>query len=155
MTDKQYTKTQDTIIRIHIISRIHWRFALVVTSIALQNQLPMGFTLPLTRLAFKHLRPLSCQRLGPPATLTTQVSTFYVRLTNSLERQNAILTWILTKLYNEAPPWTFVKLCPNHEAPPWAPTNRGHGITSWPWGTTTKPLWNYVLINEAPPWDLT
>ncbi|QCD94091.1 hypothetical protein DEO72_LG5g2170 [Vigna unguiculata] len=33
----------------------------------------MGFTLPHTRLAFKHLRPLSCQRLGPLATLTTRI----------------------------------------------------------------------------------
>ena len=89
-------------------------FALVVASTVLQSQLPMGFTLPLTRLAFKHLRPLSCQRLGPPTTLTTRVSTLYVRLTNSLECQDVILT----KLYNEAPPRTFVELCPNHEAPP-------------------------------------
>jgi len=37
--------------------------ALVVASTALQSQLPMGFTLPLIRLAFKDLRP--------PATLTT------------------------------------------------------------------------------------
>ena len=154
MTDKQYTKTQDVIIRIHIISRIHWMLALVVASTTLQSQLSMSFTLPLTRLAFKHLRPLSCQRLGPPTTLTTWVSKFYVTLTDSLECQDAILTWILTKLYNEAPPQTFVELCPNHETPPWAPTNRGHGITSWPWGTTTKPSWNYILTNEAPPWDL-
>jgi len=48
-----------------------------------------------------------------------------------------------------------MELRPNHEAPPWAPTNRGHGITSWPWGTTTQPSWKYVLTNEAPPWDLT
>ena len=155
MADKQNTKTQDTIIRIHIISRIHWMFALVVASTALQSQLPMGFTLPLTRLVFKHLRPLFCQRLGPLAILTTWVSTLYVRLTDSLECQDAILTWILTKLYNEAPPRTFVELHPKHEAPPWAPTNKGHGITSWPWGTTTKPSWNYFLTNEAPPWDLT
>jgi len=31
----------------------------------------------------------------------------------------------------------FVELRPKYEAPPWTPTNRGHGITSWPWGTTT------------------
>jgi len=31
---------------------------------------------------------------------------------------------------------TFVELRSDHEAPPWAPTNKGHGITSWPWGTT-------------------
>ena len=71
MTCTQYTRTQTQLIRIHIISRIHRMFALVVASIALQSQLPMGFTLPLTRLAFKHLRPLFCQRLGPPTTLTT------------------------------------------------------------------------------------
>ena len=66
-----------------------------------------GFHLPCTRLAFKHLRPLSYQRLGSPATLTTWVSTLYVRLTGSLEFHDAILTWILTKLYNEAPPRNF------------------------------------------------
>ena len=71
MTRKQDTKTQDTIIRIHIISRIHRMLAFVVASTALQSQLLMGFTLPLSRLAFKYLRPLSCQRLGPHATLTT------------------------------------------------------------------------------------
>jgi len=85
MSSKQDTKTQDTIIRKHIISRIHWMLALVVACTALQSQLPMGFTLPLTRLAFKHLRPLFCQRLGPPATLTTRVSTLYMILTDSLE----------------------------------------------------------------------
>jgi len=62
MTCNQNTKTQDTIIRIHIISWIHRMLALVVASTALQSQLPMGFTLPFTRLAFKHPRPLSCQR---------------------------------------------------------------------------------------------
>jgi len=70
-THKQDTTTQDKIIRVHIISRIRRMFALVVASTALQSQLPMGFTLPLTRLAFKHLSPLSCQKLGPPTTLTT------------------------------------------------------------------------------------
>jgi len=69
----------------------------------------MGFTLPRTRLAFKHLRPLFCQRLGPLATPSTRVSTLYVRLTNSLEFQDAILTLILTKLYNEAPPRNLTK----------------------------------------------
>ena len=92
MTDKQYNKTQDMIIRIHIISRIHRMFALVVASTALQSQLPMDFTIPLTRLAFKHLRSLSYDRLGPPATLITRFSKLYVRLTDSLECQDAILT---------------------------------------------------------------
>jgi len=40
---------------------------------------------------------------------------------------------------------TFVGLRPNHEAPPWALTKRGHEITSWPWGTTMNPSWNYIL----------
>jgi len=55
----------------------------------------MGFTLPHTRLAFKHLRLLSCQRLGPHASLTTWISLLYMRLTNSLEFQDAILSSIL------------------------------------------------------------
>jgi len=120
----------------------------------------MGLTLPLTRLAFKHLRPLSCQRLGHLTTLTTRVSTLYVRLIDSLECQNAILTWIITKLYNESPPWTFVELHPNHEAPPWAPTNRGHGITSWPWGTpcnhheiTSWPMRHHYEISPRDSWN--
>ena len=61
--------------------------------------LPMGFTLPHTRLAFKRLKPLSCQRLGPPATLTTWVSLFYLRLTDPLEFRDAVLTWIHTLTY--------------------------------------------------------
>jgi len=55
---------------------IHWMFALVMASTV--ESLPMGFTLPRTRLAFKHLRPLSCQRLWSFTTLTTWVSTLYV-----------------------------------------------------------------------------
>jgi len=105
----------------------------------------MSFTLPRTRLAFKRLRPLSYQRLGPSTTLTTQVNTLYVRLTDSLEFQDAILTWILTNYIMRQHYETFMELCPNHEALPWAPTKKDHGITSWPWGTTTKPLRIYVL----------
>jgi len=52
----------------------------------------MGFTLPHTRLAFKRLRPLSCQRLGPLATLTTWISLLYMRLTDPLEFRDVILT---------------------------------------------------------------
>jgi len=137
--------------------------AFVVTSTALQSQLPMGFTLPFTRLAFKHLRSLSCQRLGPPATLTTWVSTLYVRLTDSLECQDTILIWILTKLYNEAlsqNSWNYVlsmrhhhelpltrimKLRPDHQAPPC----NHRGITSWPMRhhheISLRDSWNYVL----------
>jgi len=61
--------------------------------------LPMGFTLPLTRLALKRLRPLSCHRLGPPATLTTWVSLLYMRLTDPLEFRDAVLTWIHILIY--------------------------------------------------------
>jgi len=86
----------------------------------------MGFTLPHTRLAFKYLRPLSCQRLGPPATLTTWISftwisLLYVRLTDPLEFRHAILTWILiliiyTTHHQETSPrdsWNYVYLTPN------------------------------------------
>ena len=135
---------------IHIISQIHRMLALVVASTALQSQLPMSFTLPLTRLVFKYLRP--------PTSLTTWVSTLYVRLTNSLECQDAILTWILTKLYNEAPPWTswnYVLSLKHHyelsltgvmELRPdqWGTTMRSHLEISW----------NYFLTNEAPPQNL-
>jgi len=153
------------LIRIHIISQIHRMLILVVAPTTLQSQLAMGFTLPLTRLAFKHLRPLSCQRLGPPTTHTTWVNTLYVKLTDSLECQDAILT----KLYNEAPPrtsWNYVlsmrhhhelpligvmELRPDHETPP-----RNHrGIMSWPMRhhheISPRASWNYVLSNEAPP----
>jgi len=53
--------------------------------------MPMSFTLPHTRLVHDHLRPLSCQRLVPPATLTTWTSLLYVSLTDSLECQDAAL----------------------------------------------------------------
>jgi len=59
----------------------------------------MGFTLPRTRLTFKHLRPLSYQRLRPPATLTTWVSLLYLRLIDPLEFRDAILTWIHILIY--------------------------------------------------------
>jgi len=104
----------------------------------------MGFTLPCTRLAFKHLRPLSYQRLGPPATLTTWVSTLYMRLTDCLKVQDAILESLLNYIIRHHHE-TFAGLHPNNEVTPWAPTKKGHEITSWTWGTTTKPSWNYVL----------
>ena len=62
-----------------------------------------------------------------------------------------------------------VELCPSSEAPPQGLCE----ITSWPWGTTTIPSWNYVLtlrhyhelslggsmglrsLDEAPTWALT
>jgi len=162
-THKQDTMTQDTIIRIHIISQIHRMLALVVAFTALQSQLPMGFTLPFTRLAFEHLRSLSCQRLGPPVTHTTWVSTLYTRLTNSVECQDAILTWILTKLYNEAPPrtsWNYVLSMRHHHELPLtrvmilrltneATPRNPCGITSWPMRhhheISPSDSWNYVL----------
>ena len=89
----------DSIIRIHILRSdsldVCTRGGLYCSA----EPLPMGFTLPLTRLAFKRLRPLSCQRLGPPATLTTWVSLLYLRLTDPLEFRDAILTWILILIY--------------------------------------------------------
>jgi len=83
--------------------------------------LPMGFTLPQTMLSFKHLRPLSCERLGPPATLTTWISLLYVRLTDPLEFWDTILTWILiliiyTTHHHEISLWdslNYVYLTPN------------------------------------------
>jgi len=72
------------LIWIHII---HQMLAPMVASTTLQSQLPMGFTLPLTRLAFKDLRS--------PTNLTTWVSTLYVRLTNSLECQDANIPYML------------------------------------------------------------
>jgi len=67
--------------------------------------LPMGFTLPRTRLAHDHLGSLSCQRLGPSTTLTTWINLLYVRLTDSLEFQDATLLESLSNIYTVAPPW--------------------------------------------------
>jgi len=71
MIDKQYTKTQ----RHNYPDTYNQSDSLDACTCGglyySAEPLPMGFTLPRTRLAFKHLRPLSCQRLGPPATLTT------------------------------------------------------------------------------------
>jgi len=97
----------------------------------------MGFTLPLTRLAFKYLRP--------PATLTTWVSTLYVRLFDSLKCQDAIFIWILTELYNEAPPrtsWNYVLSMRHHYE---LSLTRVMELRPDQWGTTTQPSWNYVL----------
>ena len=117
----------------------------------------MGFPLPRTRLAFKHLMPLSCQRLGTPTTLTTWVSTLYVILTNSLELQDAILlesllSYILRHHHETLlrVSWNYVHyLRHHHELPSRGSWNyvhylrhhhelssRGHGITSIIWGTT-------------------
>jgi len=42
-------------------------------------------------IVYNHLGPLSCKKLGPPATLATWVSLLYVRLTDSLEFQDTTL----------------------------------------------------------------
>jgi len=89
----------DSIIRIHILRSDSLDACTRGGLYCSAEPLPMGFTLPLTRLAFKRLRPLSCQRLGPPATLTTWVSLLYLRLTDPLEFRDAILTWILILIY--------------------------------------------------------
>jgi len=84
----------DSIIRIHMLRSDSLDACTCGGLYCSAEPLPMGFTLPHTRLAFKRLRPLSCQRLGPPATLTTWVSLLYLRLTDPLEFRNAVLTWI-------------------------------------------------------------
>ena len=117
------------LIYIHIISRIHRMLALAVASTTLQSQLPMAFTLPLTRLAFKDLRP--------HATLTTWVSTLYVRLTDSLECQMRSLPWILTKLYKwgttmKLPLIRVMELRPDQMRHHHEPHLEIHGITLWP-----------------------
>jgi len=96
--DKQ-ARHYDSIIRIHILRSDSLDACTRGGLYCSAEPLPMGFTLPLTRLAFKRLRPLSCQRLGPPATLTTWVSLLYLRLTDPLEFRDAILTWILILIY--------------------------------------------------------
>jgi len=84
----------DSIIRIHILRSDSLDACTHGGFYCSAEPLPMGFTLPHTMLAFKRLRPLSCQRLGPPATLTTWVSVLYLRLTDPLELWDAVLTWI-------------------------------------------------------------
>jgi len=111
----------DSITRIHIIRSDSLDACTCGGLYYSAEPLPMSFTLPHTRLAFKHLRPLSCQRLGPPATLTTWISLLYMRLTNPLEFRDAILTWILiliiyTTYHHEISPrdsWNYVYLTPN------------------------------------------
>jgi len=71
----------DSIIRIHILRSDSVDACTRGGLYCSAEPLPMGFTLPCTRLTFKHLRPLSCQRLRPLATLTTWVSLLYMRLT--------------------------------------------------------------------------
>ena len=94
-TKSCYSKQEghyDSIIQIHIIRSDSLNVCTCGGLYCSAEPLPMGFTLPYTRLAFKHLRPLSCQRLGPPATLTTWIILLYMRLTNPLEFRDAILT---------------------------------------------------------------
>jgi len=89
----------DSIIRINILGSDSLDACTCGGLYCSAEPLPMGFTLPHTRLAFKHLRPLSCHRLGPPATLTTWVSLLYMRLTDPLEFRDAVLTWIHILIY--------------------------------------------------------
>ena len=100
----------DKYTKIGFIGRLHLWWPLLLC-----KPFPMGFTLPHTRLAFKRLRPLSCQRLGSPATLTTWVSLLYLRLTDPLEFRDAILTWIHILTYT-----LHTTMRPPHET---------HGIT--------------------------
>ena len=72
----------DSIIRIHILRSDSLDACSCGGLYCSAEPLPMGFTLPHTRLAFKRVRPLSCHRLRPPATLTTWASLLYMRLTN-------------------------------------------------------------------------
>jgi len=88
------TRHCDSIIRINIIRSDSLDACTCGGLYCSTKPLSMSFTLPHTRLAFKHLRSLSCQRLGPPATLTTWISLLYLRFSDPLEFQDAILTWI-------------------------------------------------------------
>jgi len=97
MANKQ--DTYDSIIRIHILRSDSLDTCTCGGLYCSAEPLPMGFTLPRTRLTFKHLRPLSCQRLRSPATLTTWVRLLYLRLTDPLEFRDAILTWIHILIY--------------------------------------------------------
>ena len=89
----------DSIIRINILRSDSLDVCTCGGLYCSAEPLPMGFTLPRTRLAFKRLGPLSCQRLGPPATLTTWISLIYLRLTGPLVFPDAILTWIHILIY--------------------------------------------------------
>jgi len=52
------------------------------------------------------------------------------------------LNYVLTMSHHHELPLTGVmKLRSDHEAPP----RNLRWITSWPWGTTMKPSWNYIL----------
>jgi len=111
----------------------------------------MGFTLPRTRLAFKHLRTLLCQRLGSSATLTTWVSTLYMRLTSSLEFQDVILTWILNYILRHHHEtllrglWNYVYyLRHHHELSPRGSWNYVHYMKHHH-EILPRDLWNYVL----------
>jgi len=120
----------DSIIRINILGSDSLDACTCGGLYCSAEPLPMGFTLPHTRLAFKHLRPLSCKRLGPPATLTTWVSLLYPRLTDPLEFRDAVLTWILILIYiyitrhHESSPrdsWNYAYLTPNSCFMPYTP----------------------------------
>ena len=107
--DSKQTRLYDSIILIHI-KRSDSLDACTCGGLYYSAEpLPMGFTLPHTRLAFKHLKSLSCQRLGPSATLTTWISLFYVRLTDSLEFWVQSLLESLSNYIHYTPPWNLTK----------------------------------------------
>jgi len=87
----QTTGLYDSIIRIHIMRSDSLHACTCGGLHYSAKSLPMGLTLPRTRLAHDHLGSLSCQRLEPFATLTTWISLLYVGLTDSLDFQDATL----------------------------------------------------------------
>jgi len=80
-------RSSNSIILIYVMKSDSLVLALVVAFTALQSHQLVHHT----RLVHNYLRPLSCQRPWPSATLTTWTSLLYVSLTNSLECQDATL----------------------------------------------------------------
>jgi len=77
----------------------------------------------------------------------------YVRHQNHIRHQNLTIQIRSMRHHHET-----VELHPSSEASPRglrgiiplqeAPPRGLRGITSWPWGTTTLPSWNYVLVSR-------
>jgi len=81
-------RLSNSIIRIYIKRLDSWDACTCGGLYYSAELLPMGFTLPRTRLVHNHLVTLSCQRLD---LLLLSPLLLYVSLTDSLEFQNAIL----------------------------------------------------------------